>query len=73
MKKKKTNWNLMKDNPPRKDADYTKIILKDWYGEIKVMAEANDYLMVVRSRCSPFVISKKDALNFKCTQWREVN
>ena len=34
-------------------------------GPFKIMGEIDGYLMLRRPRCSPFVLSKKDAVNEK--------
>ena len=39
----------------------------DKHGELRLMAEAEGYVMVRRKRCSPFVLSRKewDAIEFR--------
>jgi len=70
MSKGKSKWLLVEDNPIPEDADYTTILLKDWYSKITIMAEADGYLMVVRPKCTPYVIQKKWIGTRRIDHWK---
>ena len=67
---KKSNWILVEETPIPKDVDYTKILLKDWYGTIKIMAEKDGYLMVRRPRCAPYVMNKGHIGSRRIDYWK---